>query len=100
MSYKQLDESQLTPQELAGKQKFDEINRRYLPLMDAAHYEYESVVNDRDHAEDELLETSPNARAYLKRILAHHAENERQEQECNDVVTALEKMRSEQTEEL
>lgn len=54
------DESTLKPKELAGKREFDEIDLRY--VMDTAHYEYEYVVSDLDHAEDELLEKSPNAR--------------------------------------
>src|SRR3954468_5938831 len=98
MSYKQLDESTLTPQELAGKREFDEIDLRYLPLMDAAQYDYESVVSDRDHAEDEPLEKSLNARAYVKRILAHHAENQAYEQTYKAAEVALETMRSAQTE--
>ena len=100
MSYKQLDESQLTPEELAGKREFDEINRRYEPLMRDAYHEYEAVCSFRHDAEDELLEKSPNARAFVKLILAHHAANERSEKAYKEAEAALEEMRSEQIEEL
>jgi hypothetical protein len=78
MSYEEIDESTLTPEELAGKREFDEIQRCYLPHLEAAYndpdpeirrYDYQAIVYDRDRAEDELVERSANARAYVKRIL-------------------------------
>jgi hypothetical protein len=98
--YQELPESQLTPEELTGKKEFDSIAERHNPLIRDAEHELEAVCSFRDDAEDELLEKSPNARAYVKRILAHHAENELLEQEYKHVETALEQMRSETAKEL
>lgn len=73
--FQELDDPTLTPQELAGKQEFDEIQRRYLPLFEEAErnpdpHEVDMVAHDRDYAENELLEKSACARAYLKCITA------------------------------
>ena len=78
MSYEEIDESTLTPEELTGKREFDEIQRRHLPYMEAAYhdpdpdvrrYDYQAIVHDRDRAEDDLVERSARARAYLRRIM-------------------------------
>src|ERR1700751_1668122 len=74
MSYEEIDESTLTPEELIGQREFDEIQRRYLSLIEETKYnpdprELEIVVYERDCAEDDLVGKSANARAYIKRIM-------------------------------
>jgi hypothetical protein len=78
MSYEEIDESTLTPEELAGKRELDAVQRRYLPHMKAAEndgdpvdrrYDYQAIVHDRDRAEDDLLHRSADARAYLRRVI-------------------------------
>ena len=68
-------EATLTPEEREGKEEFEEIHRRYGKLFNEAERnpdprEVEMVTFNRDQAEDQLLEKSANARAYVRRILA------------------------------
>lgn len=72
-------EATLAPEERKGKEEFEEIHRRYAELSSEAERnpdprEVEMVTFNRDQAEDQLLEKSPNARAYVRRILAANVE--------------------------
>lgn len=72
-------EATLTPEERKGKEEFEEIHRRYAKLFSEAERnpdprELEMITFNRDQAEDQLLEKSTNARAYVRRVLAANME--------------------------